>query len=69
MRVTRNYRNGMVNFRKNNNKSEAESLVNTLRLNSAKRRSNTLSSILGSVTKALRQAAGLTQTACLTEIR
>lgn len=46
MRVTRNYRNGMLNFRKNN-KSEADSLLNSLRLNSAKRRSNTLSSILG----------------------
>lgn len=51
MRVTRNYRNGMVNFRKNHNKSEVESLVNTLRLNSAKRRSNTLSSILGGSSK------------------
>lgn len=47
MRVTRHYRNGMVNFRKNNNKSEAESLLNTLRRNSASRRGNTLASILG----------------------
>lgn len=51
MRVTRNYRSGMVNFRKNNNKSETESLLNTLRLNSAKRRSSTLSSILGGSSK------------------
>lgn len=47
MRVTRHYRNGMVNFRKNNNKSEAESLLNTLRRNSASRRGSTLASILG----------------------
>ena len=50
MRVTRNYRNGMVNFRKNN-KSEANSLLNTLRRNSASRRSNTLASILGGSSK------------------
>lgn len=48
MRVTRNYRNGMVNFRKNNDKSETESLLNTLRRNSASRHGNTLASILGS---------------------
>lgn len=51
MRVTRNYRNGMVNFRKTDNKSETESLLNTLRLNSAKRRSSTLSNILGGSSK------------------
>lgn len=46
MRVTRNYRSGMVNFRKNTNKT-ANSLLNTLKRNSASRRGNTLASILG----------------------
>ncbi len=50
MRVTRNYRNGMLNFRKGNN-SEVDSLVNTLRRNSARRRSNTLANILGGSSK------------------
>lgn len=46
MRVTRNYRSGMLNFRKNSNKT-ANSLLNTLQRNSISRRTNTLSNILG----------------------
>lgn len=46
MRVTRNYRSGMLNFRKNTNQT-ANSLLNTLQRNSISRRTNTLSSILG----------------------
>lgn len=46
MRVTRNYRNGMLNFRRNTNKT-ANSLLNTLQRNSISRRTNTLANILG----------------------
>lgn len=46
MRVTRNYRSGMINFRKNTNQT-ANSLLNTLQRNSMSRRANTWSSILG----------------------
>lgn len=46
MRVTRNYRSGMLNFRRKTNQT-ANSLLNTLQRNSISRRTNTLSSILG----------------------
>lgn len=46
MRVTRNYRSGMLNFRRNTNKT-ADSLLNTLKKNSISRRTNTLANILG----------------------
>ena len=46
MRVTRNYRSGMLNSRKSSNQA-ASSLLNTLQRNSISRRTNTLSSILG----------------------
>ncbi|MDE7199727.1 MAG: hypothetical protein K2O15_12715 [Lachnospiraceae bacterium] len=46
MRVTRNYRSSMLNFRKNSSQT-ASSLLNTLQRNSMSRRTNTLSSIFG----------------------
>lgn len=46
MRITRNYRSGMLNVRKNTNQT-ANSLLNTLQRNSISRRTSTLSSFLG----------------------
>ncbi len=46
MRVTRNYRDGMVNFRKNN-KQTSDSLLQNLRRNSMSRRANSLANLLG----------------------
>lgn len=46
MRITRNYRSGMLNVRKNANQT-SNSLLNTLQRNSISRRTSTLSSILG----------------------
>ena len=47
MRVTRNYRNGMVNFRKNNKNSQTSLLQSALSRNSASSRANRLASLLG----------------------
>ena len=47
MRDTRNYRNGMVNFRKNNKNSQTSLLQSALSRNSASSRANRLASLLG----------------------
>ncbi|MDE5716054.1 MAG: hypothetical protein K2I53_00285 [Lachnospiraceae bacterium] len=47
MRVTRNYRDGMVNFRKNNKSSQTSLLQSALSRNSASSRANRLASLLG----------------------
>lgn len=47
MRVTRNYRDGMVNFRKNNKNSQTSLLQSALSRNSASSRANRLASLLG----------------------
>ncbi len=47
MRVTRNYRNGMVNFRKSNRDSQTSLLQSALSRNSASSRANRLASLLG----------------------
>lgn len=47
MRVTRNYRDGMVNFRKNNNNSQTSLLQSALSRSSTSSRANRLASLLG----------------------
>ena len=47
MRVTRNYRDSMVNFRKNNKNSQTSLLQSALSRNSASSRANRLASLLG----------------------
>lgn len=47
MRVTRNYRDGMVNFRKNNKNSQTSLLQSALSRNSSSSRANRLASLLG----------------------
>lgn len=47
MRVTRNYRDGMVNFRKNNNNAKTSLLQSALSRNSSSSRANRLASLLG----------------------
>lgn len=48
MRVTRNYRDGMVNFRKNNKNSQTSLLQSALSRNTSSSRANRLASLLGS---------------------
>lgn len=47
MRITRNYRDGMVNFRKNNNNSQTSLLQSALSRSGTSRRANRLASLLG----------------------
>ena len=47
MRITRNYRDGMVNFRKNNKNSQTSLLQSALSRSSASSRANRLASLLG----------------------
>lgn len=47
MRVTRNYRDGMVNFRKSNNNSQTSLLQSALSRSSTSSRANRLASLLG----------------------
>ncbi len=47
MRITRNYRDGMVNYKKNQKKSQMSLLQSALSRNSASSRANRLASLLG----------------------
>lgn len=60
MRITRNYRDGMVNFRKNNKNSQTSLLQSALSRSSTSSRANRLASLLGN--RKSTRTSGLTNT-------